>query len=370
MESLARDLRYAVRMLARTPGATAVALLTLALGIGANATIFSAVYAVLLRPLPVRDADSLAVIAMNNPKLGANGAQPGFSVYARWREYGSLFQSVAASTSGSGVLEDGAASGAVRVWRVSESFLPILGVAPALGRNFSAAEDQPGGAGVALLGDGMWRSRFRGDPGVLGTQVKIDSAGYTIIGVLPSGFHVDGRPADVYLPMARSLRNPAYLAVTVYARLKPGVTFEQAGAQMESLSASLDRDGLGWRPHLWRIRDFQVRDVRLSLWVLLGSVGFVLLIACANIASLLLARANSRRRELAVRAALGAGRGRMLRQLLTESTMLALLGGACGIGMAALCVRLAPLLAHDRLPCCCRPGWTESCCCSPPWCRC
>jgi putative ABC transport system permease protein len=350
MESLFQDLRYGARLLGRHRGATLVAVLTLALGIGVNTAVFSVVHAVLLRPLPVRDVDRLATIAMANPRLNASGAQPGFAAYARWREYGTLFASVAASSGGTAEMQYGGASEAVKTWRVTANFLPTLGVAPALGRNFTAQEDQPGGGGVALLGNEFWRARFAADPRVIGAALQLDRAAHTVVGVLPPGFHVDGRPAQVYVPMARSLRATEWAPVDVYARLQPGVTVEQAGAQMEALSKTLDKGGIGWRPRVWKLRDFQVREVRLSLWLLLGAVGLVLLIACANTASLLLAKAQARRRELAIRASLGAGRLRLLRQLLTESTLLALAGGACGVGLAGLLVRLAPRLMNDRLP--------------------
>ena len=192
-------------MLLRNPGVTAVAVLTLALGIGVNSAIFSVVYAVLLRPLPVRDVDRLVTAAMVSKKLNVTAAQPGFTVYASWKQHGQWFESVAAASPGTAALSTGGADEAIRFWRVTAGFLPTLGVAPALGRNFLAEEDQPGGRHVALLGDRYWRSRFNGDPRVLGTAARIDGEQYVIVGVLPPGFHVDGRPADVYVPIARSL---------------------------------------------------------------------------------------------------------------------------------------------------------------------
>jgi predicted permease len=351
METILRDLRHGLRVLLRNPGVTAVAVLTLALGIGVNTAIFSVVYAVLLRPLPVRDVDRLVTIAQTSRKLNTTGAQPGFSVYASQLREGRWFDAIAAAAPGTAALSStGSSDESVRFWRVTAGFLPTLGVSPALGRNFLPEEGQPGGAKVAILGQRLWRGRFNGDPRVLGTAVKIDGEVYTIVGVMPAGFHVDGRPADVYTPLARSLNDRAWLPTNIYARLKPGITIEQAQAQVKALAVGKPRGPFEWEQRLWALRDFQVRDVRRSLWVLLGAVGLVLLIACANIATLLLARASARQREVAIRTALGAAKARLVRQMLTESTLLALAGGACGVIVAALCVRLMPLLQHDRLP--------------------
>ena len=187
--------------------------------------------------------------------------------------------------------------------------------------------------------------------GAIGTTVKLDGVPYTVIGVLPPGFHCDGRAADVYTPIALSPNTREWLSVDVYARLRPGVTVMQANAEMDAIANAMRHDDpFEWRPRVWKLHDFQVREVRLSLLILLGAVGLVVLIACANTASLLLARANARGQEIAVREALGAGRPRLLRQLLTESTLLALLGGAFGVAVAAICVRLVPYLQHEKLP--------------------
>ncbi len=350
MEALFRDLRYGARTLLRNPAVTLVAMLALALGIGANSAIFSVVYAVLLRPLPVRDAEGLVTMALASKKLNVTGAQPGFSVYATWKQQGKPFESIGAAASSTAALSLGDGEETMKFWRVTESFLPTLGVRPVLGRNFSKEEDQPGAARVAMLGNQFWRSKFSADPRVLGATIKVDGQDYTIVGVLPPGFHVDGRPADVYAPVAMSLNSQEWLSVDIYARLLPGVTIQQAQAQLDAHASRFPKHPLGWETRLWSLRDFQVRDVRLSLWVLLGAVGLVLLIACANTATLLLARANARRNEIAIRAALGAGAGRLARQLLTESTILSLAGGACGVFVAMACVRLVPLLGNERLP--------------------
>ncbi len=349
MDTLLRDLRFGARMLWRSRSITFLAILTLALGVGVNSAIFSVINAVLLRPLPVREPDRLVTIALNSARYNATGAQPGFESFVRWREYGRIFESMGASAAGTGVLEVGLVSLPVKAWKVSATFLPALGVNPALGRNFTAQEDQPGGAPVAILSQSLWRNSFAADPRVLGTAVKLDGQTHTVVGVLPAGFHVDGRPADIYTPIALSPNSRAWLAVNVYGRIRPGVSVERVQAELDAMRVRSDDRGQ-WRAQAWKLRDFQVREVRSSLWVLAGAVGLVLLIACANIASLLLARAQARRQEIAVRAALGAGQGKLLRQLLTESVLLALAGGTAGIAVAVLCIRNVARLMHERLP--------------------
>ena len=348
MRTILGDIRFAARMLLRNPGVTAVAVLALALGTGANSAIFSVVYAVLLRPLPVQDVDRLVTLAMVSEKLHVVGAQPGFSIYAKWRQQGGFFESIAAAAPGTATFSDRGDT-TVKFWRVSAGFLPTLGVGPVLGRNFLEDEDQPGKARVAMVSDSFWRGRLNGDRKALGGAVKVDGQPYTVVGVLPPGFQIDGRPADIYAPFGRSLQSREFLPVNIYARLKRGVSIQQAQAQIDAARTG-DPGPFAWQGRLWMLRDFQVRNVRQSLWVLLGAVGLVLLIACANTATLLLARASARQKELATRAALGADKGRLLRQLLTESGLLSLVGGACGVVVALAAVRAVPLLAHEKLP--------------------
>jgi putative ABC transport system permease protein len=325
-----------------------VAVLALALGTGANSAIFSVVYAVLLRPLPVRDVDRLVTVGMMSEKLHVVGAQPGFASYAKWRQLGKFHESIAAASPGTTTFSERGDS-TVKFWRVSASFLPTLGVEPWLGRNFLAEEDRPGKARVVLVAHSFWRGRLNGERRVLGTAVKVDGQSYSVVGVLPAGFQIDGRPADIYAPIGRSLQSKEFFPVNIYARLKRGVSIQQAQAQMDAARGG-DLGPFAWQGRLWMLRDFQVRSVRESLWVLLGAVGLVLLIAGANTAALLLARVSARQKELATRAALGADKMQLLRQLLTESGLLALAGGACGVLVALAAVRAVPLLAHERLP--------------------
>ena len=351
MDTWIRDVRYGFRMLFRTPSTSALAVLALALGIGANSAIFSVVYAVLLRPLPVHDAGSLVAIGSYNPKFNIPPINPGYTVLNSWKREARSFESVAASWAGTAELGVGIEQEKVPYWRVSANFFPALGVQPIVGRGFTDDEDRPGAARVVVIGHDLWKRRFFGQTGAVGASLKVGDNVCTIVGVAPPGFHVDGKPADVYAPIGVDFLNPrSYLPVTAYARLKPGVTVAQANSEMEAVSARLDTRGGGWRARVVTLRDSMVRDVRLSLLVLLGAVAMVLLIACANIASLLLARSAARQREAAIRAALGAPRSRLLRQFLTESVLLSLVGGAAGLLLARWCVHLVPLIQNVRLP--------------------
>jgi len=351
METFLRDLRYGVRMLLRAPAVSAIAVLALALGIGANSAIFSVVYAVLLRPLPVRDAGRLVAIQSYNPRMNIPPISASYASFGTWRKQAGSFEEMAASWAGSAEFSLDRSAEKIPFWRVSANLFPVLGVQPALGRSFAPEDDQPGAAHVALLSDALWRRRFRGDPAVAGRTLRLDGEVYTVVGVMPGGFQIDGKPADVYAPIARDPADrKGYLPVTIYARLKPGVSIPQAQSEMDAVVKRLDQRGSGWKAQVWSLRDLMAHDVRLSLWVLLGAVTLVLLIACANIASLLLARSSARQREIAIRASLGAGRTRLLGQFLTESLLLGLAGGAAGLVLAAWCVRLVPLLEDARLP--------------------
>ncbi len=340
------DLRYAVRTLGRTPGLTAVALIALALGIGANSAIFSVVYAALLRPLPVRDSARLVAVHAYNPKFNIPPIQPSYSVYGVWKEQARAFDSLAASWTGVADLD----SEKVPHWRVTASFFPTLGIQPALGRAFAPADDQPGAPNIVLISDELWARRFSRDPAVVGKSIKLDGEPYTVGGVMPHGFEIDGKPAQVYTPIRRDPASKAYLPVTVYAHLKPGVTIAQAQSDLDGVETRRDVRNSGWKARVWSLRESMIRDLRLSLLVLLGAVALVLLIACANVASLLLARSSARRQEVATRVALGAPRSRLVRQFLTESLLLGGAGAAAGLLLATWSMRLIPSLDNERLP--------------------
>jgi putative ABC transport system permease protein len=348
------DLRYGLRLMARNPGVTLAAVLALALGIGANTAIFSVVDTVLLRPLPVRDAGSLVWIWASNPARNLPFAFTGYGTYGDWRSQAKSFESMTAYSPGSANLVTGGEPERVDLMRVNASFLHVMGVSPIAGRGFLAEEDRPGAAKAVILDHGLWQRRFGGDRGVIGKSIVLDSDSYTVVGVLPANFRFANRPADVFLPIALSTaRGPGEIPVGAFGRLKPGVPLERAQAEMDAISKGIHARfprAIGFGVRLWRARDFIVRDVRLSLLVLLGAVGLLLLIACANVANLLLARATAREREVAMRTALGAGRGRIVRQLLTENVMLAMAGGAGGIALAYAAVKLLPRYGPERIP--------------------
>jgi putative ABC transport system permease protein len=350
-----QDIRFGFRMLVRNPGVTALATAALALGIGGSTAIFSVVNAVLLKPLPVSDPQRLVWIWANSPARNLPFAFAAYSTYAEWKSGSAAFESMSAYSPGSATLLVGNNSERVDVMRVNASFFPMLGVRPFTGRNFTEAEDQPGAPKVALLACSVWERWFASDPAIVGQSINLDGESVAVDGVLPRGFEFPNRAADIYLPIASSTARGAQPSpsVGVYGRLKQGVSIERAQAEIDAVSRRLaaaypQMQGRG--AHVWRVHDFTVRDVRLSLLVLFGAVGMVLLIACANVANLLLVRSSVRQREIALRTALGAGRARILRQLLTESVVLALFGGTAGLALAAGAVQSVPHFASDRIP--------------------
>lgn len=351
MLNLLRDVRYGFRMLLRTPAISALAVLALALGIGANSAIFSMVYALLLRPMTVRDPGSLVALRAYNPKFDIPDIDAGSGTYFAWRRRATSFDSMAASWSGTAQVAAGGPAEKMAWWRVSASFFPVLGIAPGWGRGFVPEEDRPGAPHVALIADDLWRTRFGARADIAGQTVTIESVPYTIVGVMPPGFRIDGKPAAVYSPLALDPQDRRmWLGVMVYGRLKPGIGVAQAQSEMDAVARAMDERGSGWRAHVALLRHALAGDVRLSLLVLLGAVSMVLLLACANIATLLLARSGTRRREIAIRASLGAPRRRLLAQLLTESVLLAVLGGALGLVLAAWCAHAVRLIQNVRLP--------------------
>jgi predicted permease len=358
MESLARDLRYAARGLLRTPAFTLAAVSALALGIGAGTAVFSVVDRLLFRSLPYPDAERLVSFGMVAPIVPQEFLL-GYD-YLDWRASQQPFESLGAWQTVRNCDLSEANPVRLRCAVVDAALLYALGIQPLAGRNFTPQEDRPKAPPAALISYGLWRSRFAGDPAVVGKPLPLDGRPATIVGVLPASFELPSlAAADVLVPMALDPVEQAArrTAIVLYAvgRLKPGVTEAQARAALQPLFAkSLESVPPGFRKdvrlRLRPLRDRQVQDARLASWMLLASVAAVLLIACANVANLLLARATARQRERAVRAALGAGRGRLIRQALTESVPLALAGGAAGCALAFLLLRLFVGIAPEGIP--------------------
>ncbi len=355
LEMAVQDLRGGLRSMRRTPGFTAVALLTLALGIGANTVMFSVVNTLLLRPLPYHDPERL--VSMHS--LGENGrrlvtAPPDFYVF---RERAGTVDFLDAYYSSSfnltGLLEPERLPGLV----VSSGFFGSLGVPPALGRGFVVGDEQWGSHRVALLTDGLWQRRFGANPTIVGDRIMLNAQPYTVVGVLPPSFSFLGRDLQVFVPMAfepgdnMNTHNNHFLSM--FARLKSGVPIETASADLNRIAADIRREQpLSTSPvvGVYPLQELLVRDIRRSVLVLLGAVTFVLLICCANLANLLLARGAVREREIAVRTAIGASRSRILRQLLTESLVLALTGGLAGLVIAYVSIDGLNLLSQRILP--------------------
>ena len=361
LETLLQDVKYATRTLARTPGFTLAALLTLAIGIGANAAIFSIVQHVLLRPLPYADPDRLVILGDRSP--GGAVENIGFATLKDFRERNGSLESVVAIRSWTPTLVAGGEAERIAGMRVSWNYFSMLGVRPALGRDFRADEDTPESWQVVLISDGLWRRRFNADHSVVGRTLRMNDLDFRVIGVMPAGFEplVSGRfykPAQMWAPLGYDTSLPyacrSCQHLKALGRLNAGVTVAQAVADLDAirrqLAVTYPSDYPAGQVAAVPLADIIAGPVRPALWVLLGAVAFVLLIACANVANLLLARAMNRSREMAVRAALGAGRGRLIRLMLTESALLSLAGAALGVAIAAVLLDSLTTMAPVSIP--------------------
>ena len=337
METFWQDLRYSGRMLLKHPGFTLIAVLTLSLGIGANTAIFSIVNAVLLRALPYQAPEQLVTLGESDPRGSVS-----YSNFVDWRNQSSLFDSVSVVRSNESYNFTGAGEPERLQGRlVSAGFFSLLGIKPAVGRDFLGEDDRPGATPAVIISYGLWSRRFGNDPGVIGKQITLNNQSYTVVGVSSQDFQY-GLPADVTIPIGLSAERfkarGADPGVSVVARLKPNVSLQQAQTETDMVYSRMEQQypetNTGRRAYLMSLHETFVGDVRRPLLILLGSVALVLLIACANVANLLLVRASTRRREMSVRVALGANRWRIIRQLLTESLMLAVIGAVLGILLA------------------------------------
>jgi putative ABC transport system permease protein len=358
VHELLQDIRYALRMLQKSPGFTAVALLTLAIGIGANTAIFSFVDGVLLKPLPYANADRIMRVLEKPP--GDPDARNGISTlnFLDWQRQNSVFQYMAARTGGSVTLTGRTNPVQLRGARMSAHGFDILGVKAVLGRTFAADEDQPGKNRVVVLSHSLWVSQFGSDPKIIGRVIQLDGEPHVVIGVLPEGSAFDRSYAQVFRPLVFEPQNMTrnFHWFGAIALLKPGVTLKRARAEMNAIGARIAHDypdsNKGWGVAVDPLSDTIVgRQLRKSLYVLLAAVGMVLLIGCANLANLTLARSTSREREVAIRASVGAGRWRLARQFLTENVLLSVIGGILGVALGyALMAGLKAAVPPFSLP--------------------
>ena len=348
MERLAQDLTYTIRLLRKNPGFTAIAVIVVALGSGANTAIFTVVNAVLLRPLPFRDPSQLVYLTEVNRQKGLEGGWVAPGNYLQWRERSQLMQDIGAFVSTRPILSGAGEPVRLNGVEATASLLTTLGITAILGRTFSPEEDQPGKNTVVLLSESIWRNRFGARSDILGQAILIDSKPHTVLGVVSTDIRLDAEPWDVWIPLglgpnARDAHNGFNLHAI--GRMKPGVRIEQAQMEMRAIGEGIYKENagqglLGWEVVTEKLGDKLVRRTRPQLLLLAISVGLLLLVACVNVANLLLTRSAQRGREIAVRVALGAGRWRIVRQLLTESLVLSLLGGAAGLLLAHWAVRL------------------------------
>lgn len=360
MEALIRDVRYGVRLLRKQPMITAMAVVILALGIGANTAIFSVVNAVLIRPLPYDKPRDLVWIWNNNRSSGVEREPLSFPNFVDFRNQNQSFDDVAAFTPWLPILAHDEEPERIRASQVSAGFFPVLRAEAALGRTFSPEEDRPGKNRVAVISDGLWKRRYGSDRGIVGKPITLDGNVYTLVGVLREGFQHpapdEGTPTDLWIPLGLEASGMQRRAdfLSVIARLKASSTLDQARADMDALAARLDKEypdaNAGWRVTIIPLHERLVGDLRPAMTFLLGAVAFLLLIACANVANLLLVKSTARQKEMAIRRALGAGRQRLMRQCLSEAVVLSVASGSLAVLLASWAVSLLIGLSPKDIP--------------------
>jgi len=363
MDRLLDDARHAVRRLRQQPGFALVALLTLAIGIGANSAIFSLINGVLLNPLPYPESDRLVLAILEAPGLGFPEVPMSEATYLLCKEQHSGFEDLMMYSGASANLTGEEGPERVQSAEVTANFFEVLGVRPAMGRGFSEGEDGPGATPVAVLSDGIWRRRYGADPAILGRTILVDGVSVEVVGVMGPDFRLPDQETAFWRPLEIDPAEPnaGNFSYPGIARLRPGVTIEAAGAEMAGLIDRLPDiygdefprelfENAQLAPLIISLKELMVGDVRATLWVLMGTVGFVLLIACANVANLFLVRAEGRQREVALRGALGASRGDLLSYYLTESLILALLAGIAGLGLGFAGLRWLAAMGPENVP--------------------
>jgi putative ABC transport system permease protein len=357
MQTLWQDIKYGTRMLLKNPGITAIVILALALGIGANTAIFSVVNSVLLRPLPYQDSDRL--VFLNEKSAVLDEMSISYPNFEDWRAQNQSFEHIGVYNRSSYNLTGTGEAERIITGQVSADLFTVLRVNAAMGRVFTNEEDKPGGTPVVVLSHGLWQRRFGGQTGILNQPIQLNGKSYTVIGVMPQEYLYPSR-VEMWVPVGQLSDQASWKSrgnhpgLYGVGRLKPGVSFDQALADMARVASNLEKQypdsntgtGIRLRPLL----EIYVSDVRRALWVIFAAVAFVLLIACANIANLLLARATARRKEMAIRSALGAGRWRIARQLLTESILLSVVGGTFGLLLGRFGIKLILYISPDAIP--------------------